>query len=88
LPRSLKVKTVSLPALDSIGTHVFVLACAGIGAGIETNNPEIKVAITTETIFDRAALIFMRTKSRITFTSLFSLKRERLKRKSGVIGHL
>jgi hypothetical protein len=30
----------------------------------------------------------MHTTSRITFTSLFGLKRERPKRKSGVIGHL
>jgi hypothetical protein len=75
---------VSPPTVVEVGTH----AAAFAGSGIETNNPEIKVAITVETIFDRAALIFMRTKSRITFTSLFSLKRERLKRKSGVIGHL
>ena len=39
-------------------------------------------------LIGRKDLPFMRTKSRITFTSLFSLKRERLKRKSGVIGHL
>jgi hypothetical protein len=75
---------VSPPTVVEVGTH----AAAFAGSGIETNNPEIKVAITVEVIFDRAALIFMRTKSRITFTSLFSHKRERLKRKSGVIGHL
>jgi hypothetical protein len=75
---------VSLPTAVEVEIH----SAANAGVGIETNNPEINVAITVETIFDRAALIFMRTKSRITFTSLFSLKRERLKRKSGVIGHL
>jgi hypothetical protein len=40
------------------------------GAGIETNNPVIKVVTTIETIFGRAALTFMRTKPKITFTSL------------------
>jgi hypothetical protein len=55
LPTSLKVKTVSSPAVDSRGTQAFVFACAGMETGIETNNPEINVAITVETIFDRAA---------------------------------
>jgi NADH:ubiquinone oxidoreductase subunit K len=75
---------VSPLTVVEVGAQLFALA----GSGIETNNPEIKVAITVEIIFDRAALIFMRTKPSFTFTSLFSLKRERLKRKSGVIGHL
>jgi hypothetical protein len=69
--------------LFKTGTQAGVFACAGIEAGIETNNPEIKEVITIETIFDRAALTFMRTKSRITFTSLFSNNYERTKRKSG-----
>jgi hypothetical protein len=72
LPTSAKVKTVAPPTIVDVGSHVGVFACAGIATGIETNNPEISVAITIETIFDRAALTFMRTKSRITFTSLFS----------------
>jgi hypothetical protein len=46
-------------------------AFAFAGTGTETNNPEIKVAITVETIFGRAALTFMRTKPKNTFTSLF-----------------
>jgi hypothetical protein len=84
LPTVVKVRTVSPLTVVEVGAQLFALA----GSGIETNNPEIKVAITVEIIFDRAALIFMRTKPSFTFTSLFSLKRERLKRKSGVIGHL
>jgi hypothetical protein len=63
-----------------VGAHA--AACAG--TGIETNNPEIKVVITNETIFGRAALIFMRTKPKITFTSLFRASFESPKRKSGV----
>jgi hypothetical protein len=57
---------VSLPTAVEVEIH----SAANAGVGIETNNPEISVAITIETIFDRAALTFMRTKSRITFTSL------------------
>jgi hypothetical protein len=75
-----KVRTVSLPTVVEVGTQTSALA----GTGIETRNPEIKVVITAETIFDRAALAFMRTKSRITFTSLFSNYSERSKPKSGV----
>jgi hypothetical protein len=41
------------------------------GTGIENNNPEINTTVSTEARFDRAALTFMRTKSKITFTSLF-----------------
>jgi hypothetical protein len=48
-------------------------AAAFAGTGIETNNPEINVVITTETIFDRAALFFVRTTSNFTFTSLLAL---------------
>jgi hypothetical protein len=56
---------VSPPTVVEVGTH----AAAFAGSGIETNNPEIKVAITVETIFGRASLTFMRTKPKITFTS-------------------
>jgi hypothetical protein len=52
--------------------------------GIGTNNPEIKVVTTTETIFGRAALTFMRTKPKITFTSLFRALPRGVKRKRGV----
>jgi hypothetical protein len=68
VPTSVNVRTVSLPTAVEVEIH----SAANAGVGIETNNPEISVAITIETIFDRAALTFMRTKSRITFTSLFS----------------
>jgi hypothetical protein len=54
------------------------------GTGIETNNPEIKVVITIETIFGRAALTFLRTKPKITFTSLFRALPRGIKRKRGV----
>jgi NADH:ubiquinone oxidoreductase subunit K len=66
-PTVVKVRIVSpLDAVVEVGTQLFALA----GIGIETNNPEIRVVITIETIFDRAALTFMLTKSRIIFTSL------------------
>jgi hypothetical protein len=68
VPTSLNVRTVSLPTAVEVEIH----SAANAGAGIETNKPEINVVITIETILDRAALPFMRTKSRITFTSLFS----------------
>jgi hypothetical protein len=68
VPTSLNVRTVSLPTVVEVEIH----SAANAGAGIETSNPEIKVVVIIETIFDRAALTFMRTKSRITFTSLFS----------------
>jgi hypothetical protein len=60
--------TFAAAAFAAVATFAATVAFAG--TGIETNNPEISVAITIETIFDRAALTFMRTKSRITFTSL------------------
>ena len=64
----MNVRTVSPFERDvEVGTQ----AAAFAGTGIETNNPEIKVARTNETIFGRAALTFMRTKPKITFTSLF-----------------
>jgi hypothetical protein len=69
LPTVEKVNTVSPPAVVETGTH----AAAFAGTGIETNNPEISVVITTEIIFDRAALTFMRTTSNSTFTSLLAL---------------
>jgi hypothetical protein len=67
LPTVVKVRIVSpLDAVVEVGRQ----AAAFAGAGIETNNPEIKVVITNETIFGRAALIFMRTKPKNTCTSL------------------
>jgi hypothetical protein len=65
LPTVVKVTTVSPLTVVEVGTQLFALA----GTGIATNNPEIKVAITVETIFGRASLTFMRTKPKITFTS-------------------
>jgi len=62
-----KVRTISpFDAVVEVGTQLFALA----GAVIETNNPEIKVVIINETIFGRAATNFVRTKPKITFTSL------------------
>jgi hypothetical protein len=66
VPTSAKVRTVSLPTVVEVEIH----SAANAGTGIETNNPEIKVVITIETIFDRAALTFMRTKPKDTCTSL------------------
>jgi hypothetical protein len=65
VPTSLNVRTVSLPTAVEVEIH----SAANAGVGIETNNPEIKVVITIETIFGRAALTFLRTKPKITFTS-------------------
>ena len=64
----MKLKTVSPLTVVEVGLH----AAAFAGTGIETNNPEINVVVTIETIFDRAQITLERTKSRITFTSLFS----------------
>ena len=85
LPTVAKVKIVT-PSFVSLldGVHAAAFAVTGI----ETNNPEISAVVRIEANLGREDLRFERTKSRITFTSLFSLKRERLKRKSGVIGHL
>jgi hypothetical protein len=70
LPTVENVRTVSPFERDvEVGTQ----AAAFAGTGIETNNPEIKVAITVETIFGRAALTLMRTTSNFTFTSLLAL---------------
>jgi hypothetical protein len=66
VPTSLNVRTVSLPTAVEVEIH----SAANAGVGIETNNPEIKVVITNETIFGRAALTFMRTKPKDTCTSL------------------
>jgi hypothetical protein len=71
---------VSLPTAVEVEIH----SAANAGVGIETNNPEIKVVMITETIFGRAALTFMRTKPKITFTSLLKALRRGLKRKRGV----
>ena len=70
-------------AVVDVGEH----AAAFAGTGIDTNNPEIKVVTTIEMIFGRKDFPFVRTKSRSTFTSLFSNHRERSKRKSGVSGY-
>ena len=80
VPTVVKVKTVSVPAVEEVGEQ----SAAFAGTGIETNNPEIKVVTTIETIFGRAALAFLRTKPKITFTSLFSNYSERFQPKSGV----
>ena len=69
--------TLSVQFGDERGT-------AFAGTGIETNNPEIKVVMIIETIFGRAALTFMRTKPKITFTSLFRALPRGVKRKRGV----
>jgi hypothetical protein len=59
-------------------------ACAG--TGIETNNPEINVVTTIEIILWRAELTFIRTKPKITFTSLFRAFTRGDERKTGVGG--
>jgi hypothetical protein len=71
---------VSVPTLVEVGLHEAAFA----GTGIETNNPEIKAVTSIETNFGRAATTFVRTKPKITFTSLFRASYERAKRKSGV----
>jgi hypothetical protein len=66
LPTVEKVKTVSPPTVVDIGLHA--AACAG--TGIETKR---LVSTTRETIvatLERAALTFMLTTPKITFTSL------------------
>jgi hypothetical protein len=70
-------------AVVDVGTHAAAIA----GTGIETSNPEINADVRIEASFGRKDLPFMRTKSRITFTSLYGINRERLKPKTGVIGH-
>jgi hypothetical protein len=52
-------------------------AVAFAGTGIETNNPEINVAITVDTIFDRAALIFMRAPNQESLLPLYLALNER-----------
>jgi hypothetical protein len=69
LPTVENVRIVSpLAASVDVGTH----AAAFAGTGIETNKLVSRIIETIVAIFDRAALTFMRTKSRITFTSLLS----------------
>jgi hypothetical protein len=60
--------TFAAAAFAAVATFAATVAFAG--TGIETNNPEIKVVITNETIFGRAASTFMRNKPKNTFTSL------------------
>jgi hypothetical protein len=84
LPSVEKVKTVSLPTVVEVGTQLFALA----GTDIETKRLVSRIAETIVAILECAATTFVRTKSRITFTSLFSNKRERLKSKSGVMRYL
>jgi hypothetical protein len=80
-PTVAKVRIVSpLDAVVEAGTQLFALA----GTGIETKRLVSRIAEITVAIFGRTELPFMRTKSRITFTSLFSIKRERPNPKSGV----
>ena len=84
VPTVEKVKIVSpFVAVVEVGTH----AAAFAGIGIETSKPEISAVVRIEASFERRDLPFMRTKSRITFTSLFSINYERHKRKSGVISY-
>jgi hypothetical protein len=66
LPTVEKVKTVSPPTVVDVGLHAAAFAVKGI----ETNKPESKVVTTIEAIFGRAALTFMLTTPKITFTSL------------------
>jgi hypothetical protein len=61
----LKVKTVSPPTVVVTGTH----AAAFAGTGIETKRLVSRIAEIIVAIFGRAATIFVRTKSKITFTS-------------------
>jgi hypothetical protein len=76
-----KVRIVSPP---EVVVDAGLQAAAFAGTGIETNKPEIKVVIIIETIFGRAALTFMRTKPKITFTSLFRALPRGVKRKRRV----
>ena len=71
-PTFAKVRIVSpFDAVVEVGIQLFALA----GTGIDTKRLVIKIAEIIVAIFDRAAPTFMRTKSRITFTSLFSISR-------------
>jgi hypothetical protein len=61
-----KVRIVSpLDAVVEVGTQLFALA----GTGIETKRLVSRIAEIIVAIFGRAATIFVRTKSKITFTS-------------------
>jgi uncharacterized protein YqkB len=66
VPTVEKVRTVSPLTVVEVGTHA--AACAGIG--IETKRLVNKTKDITVAIFGRAALTFMRTKPKITFSSL------------------
>jgi hypothetical protein len=66
LPTVEKVKTVSPPTVVEVGTHA--AACAG--TGIETKRLVNKIKEVIVAILERAALTFMRTTPKITFTSL------------------
>jgi hypothetical protein len=61
-----KVRTVSPLTVVDVGTHA--AACAG--TGIETKRLANKTRETTVAILERAALTFLRTTPKITFTSL------------------
>jgi hypothetical protein len=67
LPTVEKVKTVSPPTVVEVLTHS--AACAGIG--IETKRLVSRTSETIAAILERAALTFMLTTPKITFTSLF-----------------
>jgi hypothetical protein len=67
VPTVEKVRTVSPLTVVEVGTHA--AACAG--TGIETKRLVSNIAEIIVAILERAALAFMRTKPKITFTSLF-----------------
>jgi hypothetical protein len=66
VPVAVNVKTVSGPSDVEIGTQLFALA----GTGIETKRLVSKDSETIVATLARAALTFMRTTPKITFTSL------------------
>jgi uncharacterized protein YqkB len=66
VPTVEKVRTVSPLTVVEVGTHA--AACAG--TGIETKRLVNKIKEVIVAILERAALTFMRTKPKITFTSL------------------
>ena len=67
LPTVAKVKIVT-PLFVSL--LVGLQAAAFAVTGIETNNPEIRAVVRIEANFGRRDIPFMRTKPKITFTSL------------------
>jgi hypothetical protein len=67
LPTVVNVRTVSPFERDvEVGTQLFALA----GTGMETKRLVSRIAEIIVAIFGRAATIFVRTKSKITCTSL------------------